>query len=287
LDSKQQKLEKLRQQKAAKELDGFTGKPETNKTKHVDSKLGIDLRTSEYIEQLKEKENVKKQYQDFVHKRRELRDTIECTHKPQITPVPSYLKDSGKKSKIGYSQPPKQKPSSYQTLHNKNKQEPLRLSYNSHRQEDVPSLFDDTESGQGQSEQDININEMYFSPSQHQLTTQSPEATKRKQFTPQLPENKENLMQNVTQNPTEFGNFVSMDSESEPKITTMRFVENEEDIETECRIKPLTLRSDQLSSGRNCYSPSFRCGDKGMFSVMSSRDDRKESVQTDLMSNVL
>ncbi len=206
LDSKQQKLEKLRQQKAAKELDGFTGKPETNKSKQVDSKLGIELRTSEYIEQLKEKENVKKQYQDLVQKRRELRDTIECTHKPQITPLPTYLKESAQKTKMGYSQPPKQKPTSYQTLHTKNKPEPLRLSYSSHRQEEVPSLFDDSE--QQNSEQEINLNEMYFSPSQHQLTTQSPEITKRKQFTPQLAENKENFTLNFRENdanPAPFG----------------------------------------------------------------------------------
>ena len=49
LDTKESKLKTLRKQQSAKEIEGFTGKPEINKKHQVNSKIGIGLQTSEYI----------------------------------------------------------------------------------------------------------------------------------------------------------------------------------------------------------------------------------------------
>jgi len=150
LEEKESKLKKLRDEKALKEVEGITHKPKINKNYQVESRIGIGLETSEYVNQLKQKEEVKKQYQDLIQNRKQLQETIECTHRPQINDKPSYLNKKttdkspmSKRTERDYNQ-------SYRSLHQKKLNgyssvgsRPSILNYRRNSGNSVPSLFED------------------------------------------------------------------------------------------------------------------------------------------------
>ena len=91
---KEAKLFKLRKEKAQKELEEVVLYPEINRKIEVQSKLGLRTNHTDYVKKLREKEEVQKEFKSRLDKRKQIQETIECTHRPQINSTPTYLKHS-------------------------------------------------------------------------------------------------------------------------------------------------------------------------------------------------
>ena len=89
---KEEKLSKLRKEKMQKEVEELVLYPEINRKMDSKSKLGLNENVTDYVKKLREKEEVQQEFKKILDKRKELLETVECTHTPQITPMPKYLK---------------------------------------------------------------------------------------------------------------------------------------------------------------------------------------------------
>jgi len=94
LQEKQEWASKKRQEKEAKELENVTHHPNITKDKDktTSSKLYLNLPTSQYVEKLKEQEEIGQEYINMMKRRKEALESIECTYRPQINENPFYLK---------------------------------------------------------------------------------------------------------------------------------------------------------------------------------------------------
>lgn len=81
----------IRTQKNMKECSELIFHPEINTNFVTESRLGLQKNLTDYVQDLRSKDQLSKNFKEFVDQRRQIQETIECTHQPQINEFPYYL----------------------------------------------------------------------------------------------------------------------------------------------------------------------------------------------------
>lgn len=74
-----------------KECEELIFHPEINAKFIAESRLGLEKNFAEYVQDLRSKEQLIHDFKEALERRRQLQETIECTHQPQINEYPYYL----------------------------------------------------------------------------------------------------------------------------------------------------------------------------------------------------